>query len=111
MMKLNCAQKNMMAMALVLVVMWYFVMGPGSAGRSYFGLRPQSLVIKKKPNQPASIYNLKYDLECVPGPSAKSAYYSKGLTPGGICGDEAWVNAAMGQYKIESGVGDARLGN
>jgi hypothetical protein len=112
-MKLNCSQKNMLAMIVVLLVAGYFVMGPGSGQKrtSYYVLSPQTLGVEKKPNQPASIFDLPYKLECAPGPSAQGSYYSIGLNPGGICGDQAWVNGAMGQYKITSGVGGSLLDN
>jgi hypothetical protein len=108
---MNCSQKNILAMSVILLVALYFMMGSGSGRKktSYYVLSPQELGTIKKPNQPESIFDLPYKLECVPGPSAKSSYYSIGLNPGGICGDEAWVNGAMGQYKITSGVGGSLL--
>tara|TARA_R110002096_G_scaffold218886_5_gene407118 strand:+ start:6385 stop:6720 length:336 start_codon:yes stop_codon:yes gene_type:complete len=111
-MKLNCSQKNMLAMVVVLLVAGYFVVGPGSGQKkSYYVLSPQDLGIVKKPNQPASIFDLPYKAECTPGPSAKGSYYTIGLNPGGICGDQAWVNGAMSQYKITSGLGGSLLDN
>ena len=109
---MNCSQKNILAMSVILLVALYFMMGSGSGRKktSYYVLRPQDLGTTMKPNQPKSIFGLPYKLECVPGPSAKSAYYSTG-TPGGFCGDEAWVNGAMGQYKITSGLGGSLLDN
>jgi len=103
----------MLAMIVVLLVAGYFVMGPGSGQKrtSYYVLSPQTLGVEKKPNQPASIYDLPYKMECVPGPSAQGSYYSIGLNPGGICGDQAWVNGAMSQYKITSSVCGSLLYN
>ena len=107
---MNCSQKNILAMSVIILIALYFIMGAGS-GRENFGyvLSPQELGVEKKANQPDSIFDLPYKLECVPGPSKKSSYYSIGLNPGGICGDEAWVNGAMSQYKITSGLGGSLL--
>ena len=47
---------------------------------------------------------LPYDIACTPG-SENGAYYTKDLTPGGLCGDQQYVNDAMHSYSIESGIG------
>ena len=47
---------------------------------------------------------LPYSIECTPG-NEKGGYYTKALTPGGICGDQQYVNDAMHGYSIESGIG------
>ena len=57
----------------------------------------------------SSLLKLPYTMACVPGPYPKGSYYTKGLLPGGICGDEKWVNGAMSQYKITSGLGGSLL--
>jgi hypothetical protein len=47
---------------------------------------------------------LPYSIECTPG-MENGGYYSKSLTPGGICGDQQYVNDVMHSYSIESGIG------
>ena len=47
---------------------------------------------------------LPYDIACTPG-NEKGGYYSKSLTPGGICGDQQYINDAMHSYVIEEGIG------
>ena len=55
-----------------------------------------------------AVTKLPYSLECVPGPGKDAAYYTKDLTPGGFCGDQALVRDAM-SYKILGGVGGSLL--
>ena len=59
--------------------------------------------------KPKSIFDLPNSLECVPGPSEKAAYYTQGLTPGGICGSGDFVRDAMRDYTIEDGIGGSLL--
>ena len=54
--------------------------------------------------------SLPYKKECTPG-MENGAYYTKDLTPGGFCGDQAYVNAAMHKYSIDSGIGGSLLDN
>lgn len=58
---------------------------------------------------PKSIFELKNGLGCTSGPSADAAYYSKDLTPGGLCGDQLYVRAQMRDYTIEDGIGGSLL--
>ena len=58
-----------------------------------------------------SLLKLPYEMKCVPGPYPDGSYYTKGLLPGGICGDQSFVNAAMHAYKILTGIGGSLLAN
>lgn len=49
------------------------------------------------------------DLSCVVGPGESSGYYSRGLTPGGLCGDQKLIREQMRGYKILAGVGGGLL--
>ena len=55
-----------------------------------------------------AITKLSYSLECVPGPGKDAAYYTKDLSPGGFCGDQALVRDSM-SYKILGGIGGSLL--
>lgn len=55
------------------------------------------------------IKNLEHSLACVVGPGESSGYYSKGLTPGGLCGDQKLIREQMRGYKILAGVGGSLL--
>ena len=59
---------------------------------------------------PKSIFDLKNSLGCQPsGYNPDSAYYTKSLTPGGLCGDEDYVRNYQRDYTIEGGVGGSLL--
>jgi len=45
---------------------------------------------------------------CVPGPTKEAAYYTKDLTPGGVCGGQALV-AAQAEYSILGGIGGSLM--
>jgi hypothetical protein len=55
------------------------------------------------------INNLEHSLSCVVGPGETSGYYSKGLTPGGFCGDQKLIREQMRGYRILDGVGGSLL--
>lgn len=55
-----------------------------------------------------SLFDLPYKMECVPGPTAQSGYYTAGLTPGGICGGQKHVEDSA-NYQITGGVGGSLL--
>lgn len=57
---------------------------------------------------PASIFDLGYNLKCVPGPGSDS-YYTRGLTPGGVCGDQAYVQSQIRDFQITGGIGGSLM--
>lgn len=59
--------------------------------------------------QATSVVDLSPSLECTPGPSEKAAYYTKGLTPGGLCGDGELVQSQIRDFSIENGIGGSLL--
>ena len=73
---------------------------------------PAPIMIPPGPNvsaDPKSIFDIKPALDCVAGPSKDAAYYSSGLTPGGLCGDGDYVKDNMRDYAIADGVGGSLL--
>jgi hypothetical protein len=77
---------------------------------SMFVLRPRDMVTSGGTGQdPSALFSFKPDLNCVPGPAARSSYYTMGLTPGGLCGDGNWVHDQQRKFKIEQGVGGSLL--
>lgn len=73
---------------------------------------PAPLMTTTGPNaraDPASIFQLKNGLDCVAGPGEKSAYYSQGLTPGGLCGSGEYVRDEMRDFAIAGGIGGSLL--
>lgn len=70
------------------------------------------IVITPGPNvqkDPKSIFEIKPNLECTPGPGEKADYYTLGLTPGGLCGGSDMVRDQMRDYAIAEGVGGSLL--
>lgn len=91
MMKLT---RSRVLILLALAVLAYFVLRTSKSG--YF-----PLTIKPKTEQ--SIFSLKNDLECAPG-NKRGSGWTKGLTPGGLCGAGELVRGHA-SYEIEDGVG------
>ena len=93
---------------LLLAILVILVQG----GRTSMSYEPSPLVTTPGPNvsaDPSSIFDIKPNLECVPGPSKDSAYYTSGLTPGGLCNSGEYVKDNMRDYAIADGVGGSLL--
>jgi hypothetical protein len=58
---------------------------------------------------PSSLSEIPSSLECTPGPSEKAAYYTRGLTPGGLCGDGDMIREQIRDFSIEGGIGGSLL--
>jgi len=94
---------------LLLAILVILVKGGGRTSSSY---EPAPLVITSGPNvsaDPKSIFDIKPSLDCVPGPSETAAYYTSGLTPGGLCNSGEYVKDNMRDYAIADGVGGSLL--
>jgi hypothetical protein len=76
-------------------------------GKSGYKLSPSSVEVEPVVNRDA-MNKLPYTMDCVPGPGKDAAYYTKDLTPGGYCGDQALVRESM-SYKILGGIGGSLL--
>ena len=110
-MNLNCTQRSII-ISLLIAVLVYMVMGQ----------TPQAVIVPVReqyipgPIKTAAsaetdgktIMDLEYDMKCTPGMET-GAYYTKSLTPGGLCGDQSFVNAAMHKYSIDEGIGGSLL--
>lgn len=93
---------------LLLAILVLLVQGRGSTST----YEPFPLVTTAGPNakaDPKSIFDLKVGLDCVAGPSEKAAYYSQGLTPGGLCNSGEYVRDQQRDYAIASGIGGSLL--
>jgi hypothetical protein len=97
---------SLITLALALLVVYMF-MNCG-AKRSRYVLRPQALTIQSSVS-PDSIFDLKTDISCVPGPTSSGSYYTVGLTPAGVCGAQEWVSKQADGYTITGGIGDSLL--
>ncbi len=97
---------SLVTLAIALLVVYMF--SKCGAKRSRYVLRPQPLNIQSAV-APESIFDLKTDISCVPGPTKEASYYTVGLTPAGVCGAQEWVAKQADGYKIVGGIGDSLL--
>lgn len=95
-----------LVLVLAIVVLMYVKCFMGMK-KSGYKLSPEPVDVAPMIDGDA-ITKLPYTLECVPGPGKDAAYYTKDLSPGGFCGDQALVRDAM-SYKILGGVGGSLL--
>jgi len=63
----------------------------------------------KASSGPQSIFEIRPNLECTPGPAENASYYTNGLTPGGLCGDGDFVKNQLREFNIENGIGGSLL--
>jgi len=95
---------------LLLAILVILVKERGAAYSSAY--EPYPLVTTSGANasaDPKSIFDLKVGLDCVAGPSENAAYYSQGLTPGGLCNSGEYVRDQQRDYAIASGIGGSLL--
>ena len=99
---------NQLALVLVIAILaLMYVKCFMGMKKSGYRLSPEPVEVEPMISGDA-ITKLPYTLDCVPGPGKDAAYYTKDLTPGGFCGDQALVRESM-SYKILSGVGGSLL--
>lgn len=89
---------------LLLLIIWNLWSKP-----SMYALEPADLTIRGTSGGPGSLFDIQPSLACTPGPSAKADYYTRGLTPGGLCGGMNYVHAQQRDYSITSGIGGPLL--
>ncbi len=86
---------------LIVVVAIYFLYKK----KSNYVLSPEPITITSSAKQTGDIFSLPYSISCVPGPDASGEYYTKDLTPGGICGGQEFVRSQAEDYQIVGGIG------
>ena len=101
-MNLNRANRNAIFMIFVLLTL-IFVLGMLKNTSNY---QPRPITIAAISEE--SIFNLEHKLECAPGHTSEGSTYTKGLTPGGVCGAEKLVADQAG-YSIEDGIGGSLI--
>ena len=94
----------MLVLAIVVLMYVKCFMGMKKSG---YKLSPELIDVSPMVSGDA-VSKLPYSLDCVPGPGKNASYYTKDLTPGGFCGDQALVRESM-SYKILGGVGGSLL--
>ena len=100
MMKLTKKQATSVVIFVALMALAYFLR-KGYNKRSPYELSPEPIKITSKDGD---IFSLPYDIKCL-----STSYYTKDLTPGGICGDQEFVRSQAEDYKIVDGIGGSLL--
>lgn len=90
---------------LLLLIIWNLWSRP-----SGFTLAPTDLGISGTGASPSAMFDMTPSLACTPGPSAQADYYTRGLTPGGLCGGMNYVHSQQRNYSIMDGIGGPLLG-
>lgn len=106
--KFGKALTNGIIIGLLVTILVLLIQGQ----KSKYTWEPAPLVTKPGPSvsaQPKSLFDMKPSLECTPGPSEKASYLTSGLTPGGLCGDQAFVHDQIRDFAIADGIGGSLL--
>lgn len=90
--------------ALLLIITLFLFRRLGS--KSGYVLSPSPVSVGAKAT--GSLFDLPNKMECVPGPTEEASYYTKDLTPGGICGAQELVDA-QASYTITGGIGGSLM--
>lgn len=96
---------NALIIGLLVTILVMLVRGNEVSGFADLLTNPGKLVSKG----PQSLMDVKDSLKCTPGPSEDAAWYSRGLTPGGLCNDNEFVSNQMRDYTIDGGIGGSLL--
>jgi hypothetical protein len=86
--------------ALLVLIIWNLWSRP-----STFVMAPSDLMVRGTSGGPSSLFDIQPNLQCTPGPSPQADYYTRGMTPGGLCGGMDFVNKQQRDYSILSGIG------
>lgn len=90
--------------ALIVLVLLLAVRLFGKSGYTAASLlKPVDMSVKT--TDESDFFSLPYDIKCVPGLPDSESMHSWGLTPGGICGDQALIRKQMREYTIQDGIG------
>ena len=104
-MKVGKVLTNALIIGLLVTILVMLVRGSEVSGFAEILSNPGKLVSRG----PQSITQVPDSLKCTPGPSEDAAWYSRGLTPGGLCNDADFVTNQMRDYSIDGGIGGSLL--
>jgi hypothetical protein len=93
---------------IILAVVAVALIMMGCLMRSSYKLSPTSITLSEPKQEPGAIFDLPNELKCVPGSNPEASYYTKDLTPGGICGAQEFVKE-QADYSIVGGIGGSLL--
>lgn len=102
---LNATNRNTLTAIVIVFCLLSVLMTLSPRAKSYYQPRPINIEIAEEDD--GSIFDLKYDIDCVPGvPDA--GYYTKTSGPGGICDDQKFVKE-QADAKIIGGIGGSLI--
>ena len=96
---------NALIIGLLVTILVMLIRGNEASGFADLLTNPGKLVSKG----PQSLMQVPDSLKCTPGPSEEAGWYSRGLTPGGLCNDNDFIANQMRDYTIEGGIGGSLL--
>ena len=99
--------KTLVYVVVLIAALMYIVNGFSSVVTSKYGM-DISVAAAPGSGPENDIKNLPSKIECVPGSDPMADYYTRSLTPGGICHGQEFV-AASASYKITGGIGEPLL--
>ncbi len=101
MFKLNNINRN----AMMSIVTLMLIISALTAMRNTSMYQPRPIKITTVSEK--SLFDLEHELDCVPG-GPKGSAYTKGLTPGGLCGAQELIRD-HDAYSIEDGIGGSLI--
>ena len=102
---LNATNRNTLTAIVIVFCLLSLLMSIPKRKKSYYQPRPINVELADEGE--GSIFDLKYNLDCVAGvPDA--GYYAKTSGPGGICGDQKFVKE-QADAKIVGGIGGSLI--
>lgn len=104
-MMLNATNKNTLTAIVIVFCLLSLIMSLSTVQTKRSTYKPRPITIETK--EPSSIFDLPYSVDCTPG-YPQSAYYTKSLTPGGICDDQKWVKQ-QADAVIVDGIGGSLI--
>jgi hypothetical protein len=104
MFKFNRVNRNAITMIVVLLLIISALAAFKNGTVSKY--QPKPITTKTVSDQ--SIFDLPVNVECTAGSGKKDSPYSKGLTPGGVCGAQKLVSDQAG-YDITGGIGGSLI--
>ena len=102
---LNATNRNTLTAIVIVFCLLSVLMTLSPRAKSYYQPRPINIELSEDGEE--SIFDLKYDIDCVPG-VPEAGYYAKTSGPGGICGDQAFVRKSA-DAKIIGGIGGSLI--
>lgn len=94
---------------LIVIIVMLSRQGRSSASSGFAAAPLATEATGKAASGPQSIFDIRPDLACTPGPGENASWYSNGLTPGGLCGDNDFVRGQLRDYSIADGIGGSLL--